>query len=58
MKGSERMKEGQKDDIDQLLEYYNIERTNKKGIWIKGKNNKLIPLKIKRIKKMIKKFLE
>ena len=52
------MKEGQKDDIDQLLEYYNIERTNKKGIWIKGKNNKLIPLKIKKIKKMIKKFLE
>lgn len=49
------MKEGQKDDIDQLLEYYNIERTNKKGIWIKGKSNKLIPLKIK---KMIKKFLE
>lgn len=52
------MKEGQKDDIDQLLEYYNIERTNKKGIWIKKKSNKLIPLKTKRIKKMIKKFLE
>jgi hypothetical protein len=58
VKGSERMKEGQKDDIDQLLEYYNIERTNKKGIWIKEKSNKLIPLKTKRIKKMIKKFLE
>lgn len=52
------MKERQKDDIDQLLEYYNIEKANKKGIWIKGKNNKLIPLKIKQIKKMIKKFLE
>jgi hypothetical protein len=52
------MKERQKDDIDQLLEYYNIERTNKKGIWIKEKSNKLIPLKTKRIKKMIKKFLE
>ena len=50
--------EEQKDDIDQLLEYYNIGKTNKKGIWIKGKNNKLIPLKTKQIKKMIKKFLE
>ena len=48
------MKERQKDDIDQLLEYYNIEKTNKKGIWIKGKSNKLIPLKIR----MVKKFLE
>lgn len=52
------MKEEQKDDIEQLLEYYNIEKTNKKGIWIKGKNNRLIPLKIKWIKRMVKKFLE
>lgn len=52
------MKERQKDDIDQLLEYYNIEKTNKNGIWIKGKSNKLIPLKIKQIKRMVKKFLE
>lgn len=52
------MKEEQKDDIEQLLEYYNIEKTNKKGIWIKGKNNRLISLKIKRIKRMVKKFLE
>lgn len=52
------MKEGKKNDIDQLLEHYNIEKTNKKGILIKGKNNKLILLKMKQIKKMIKKFLE
>lgn len=31
--------------LDNLFEFYNIETTNKKGIWIK-ENNKLVKYKI------------